>query len=83
MSKKKTLDPCTVCGGWVVHKRVEKICAWGGHIIAIAKNVPADVCEQCGERYYDAHVIEEIDARLGTLKNNAKRIEVPVLEYAA
>ena len=83
MNKNETIDPCSVCGGQVVHKNVEKICTWGGHIIAIAKNVPADVCEQCGERYYEAKVIEEIDARLGTLKNNAKRIEVPVLEYAA
>lgn len=83
MRKNQVLGPCTVCGGQVVRKRVEKICTWGGHIIAVAKNVPADVCEQCGERYYDAKVIEELDARLGTLKNNAKRIEVPVLEYAA
>ena len=83
MNKNKTIDPCSVCGGQVVHKKVEKICTWGGHIIAIARNVPAEVCEQCGERYYEAKVIEALDAKLGTLKNNAKRIEVPVLEFAA
>jgi len=44
--------------------------------------VPAGVCEQCGERYYKAAVLKRIEADLKT-RRGARRIRLPVIEYAA
>lgn len=59
-----TYDDCTFCGGRVTEKHVQKACWWGDKLMAIVDNVPAGVCEQCGERYYKASVLKEIESRL-------------------
>ena len=38
---------------------------WGDQLVAMVENVPAGVCDQCGERYYKAHILKEIEAMLG------------------
>jgi len=75
-------DDCTYCGGRVKERRVQKPCFWGDKLIALADKVPAGVCEQCGERYYKAAVLKRIEADLKT-RRGARRIRLPVIEYAA
>ena len=41
-----------------------KACWWGDQLVAIVENVPAGVCDQCGERYYEVYVLKEIEAML-------------------
>jgi len=57
-------DDCTFCGGRVQGRLVTKACWWGEQLLAIVENVPAGVCDQCGERYYKAYVLKEIEAML-------------------
>ena len=57
-------DDCTFCGGRVQERQVPKACWWGDQLVAIVENVPAGVCDQCGERYYQAHVLKEIETML-------------------
>lgn len=57
-------DDCTFCGGRVQERQVPKACWWGDQLVAIVENVPAGVCDQCGERYYKAHILKEIEAML-------------------
>jgi len=59
-----TYDDCSFCGGRVTEKHVQKACWWGDKLIAIIDNVPSGVCEQCGEKYYKASVLKEIESRL-------------------
>ena len=59
-----TYADCTFCGGRVTEKHVQKACWWGDKLMAIIDNVPAGVCEQCGERYYKASILKEIESRL-------------------
>jgi YgiT-type zinc finger domain-containing protein len=47
----KTYDDCSLCGGEVIEKRVQKVCWWGDRLVAVIEDVPAGVCQQCGERY--------------------------------
>jgi len=58
-------DKCPVCGGEVIKKVVEKILRGGNHTAVI--NVKAEVCTQCGERFYSKATIatfENIRANL-------------------
>ena len=57
-------DDCSFCGGRVTEKHVQKACWWGDKLTAIVDNFPAGVCEQCGERYYQARILKEVEALL-------------------
>jgi len=71
-------DKCQFCGGGVKKESVS-IDLWKKEKLYIFKNVPAKVCEQCGEKYFSSKIYGLID-RL--LKENSKPDEtmiVPVL----
>jgi len=59
---------------------VTKPCWWGEQMIALVENVPAGVCEQCGERYYKAQVLKRIEALLRE-RQSFRRVELPLGEY--
>jgi len=48
---------CHFCGGEVIPQRIDVMRRWKGRYVLI-ENVPAHVCTQCGERYYDAVAAE-------------------------
>ena len=53
-------DLCDLCGGELKHKSVNLEL----HIkkeLVICEGLPADVCKQCGEKYFDAKVSAKID----------------------
>lgn len=61
----KTFEKCSVCGGELVEKEVEKLLRGGIHIAVLKVN--AEVCLRCGERLYSQETIrkfEEIRAKL-------------------
>ena len=77
----QTFD-CHFCGGQVTAQNLDVMRQWKGRYILIEK-VPAHVCTQCGERYYDAGVAEAMDeimraseSELGT----KREICIPVVE---
>ncbi|MFD1361276.1 type II toxin-antitoxin system MqsA family antitoxin [Lentibacillus salinarum] len=43
---------CYICNGDVEHRRVSVEREWNGKKMII-EDVPAAVCEQCGEQYFD------------------------------
>lgn len=70
---KINLQTCPVCGGSVTHKFVEDKAIWGKYSVKIS-GLEADVCDSCGEIYYnfdDALVMEKIAAALSQSKNQA------------
>ena len=75
----KTYDECSFCGGEVVTQKVKVDYWWKGEL-TIIENVPAGVCQQCGEEYYAGKVAEEME-RLVKSKRIIKTIPVPVKEY--
>ena len=48
--------------------------------IIVIKGVPAKVCNNCGEKYFDDKTAENIDRIVNQLKNLA--IEVTVVNYS-
>jgi YgiT-type zinc finger domain-containing protein len=52
-----------------------------GKTVVVVRDVPADVCENCGEYYLDSLVAQEVYQRAeGAVARNA---EVEILRYAA
>lgn len=56
----KEKDLCDLCGGELEHKKVNLEL----HIqkeLVICEGLPADVCKQCGEKYFSAEISTKID----------------------
>lgn len=69
---------CFKCKGNLELKKVNYIVDLGNTII-IVKEVPAKVCMQCGEQYYDDETAENIEKIVNQLKKLS--IEVTVVKY--
>lgn len=68
---------CSFCGGAVKEDKVELDYRYKGDLF-IFQNVPAGVCQQCGEKYLMAKVAKEIERRIQTKKKWDKTISIPV-----
>lgn len=74
------MEKCPTCGG----KRTEDTTTFTvdfGSGVVVVRNVPAAVCQQCGEEWLD----EKTSAHLEELVEEAKenKLQVEVLQYAA
>lgn len=68
---------CSFCGGEVKEEKVELDYRYQGNPF-IFQNVPAGVCQQCGEKYLTAKIAKEIERRIQTKETWDKTITVPV-----
>jgi len=71
---------CAMCGGKLKEKRV-KVELWVGDELIVIEDVPARVCEACGEKYFSAEVSKKIDELISTRPKAKKRLEVPVFTF--
>jgi YgiT-type zinc finger domain-containing protein len=51
---------CEYCGAQTIHKKVRKQ-HWLKGKLYIVENVDAEVCPECGERYFHATTLDKID----------------------
>ena len=75
-------EPCSVCGGNLRHTATNYTQEYEGRIIVV-ENVPAWVCDQCGETYFDPDVVEQIQALIWSGAQPARYIETPVYDLNA
>ena len=68
---------CSFCGGEVKEERVELDYRYKGNLF-VFQNVPAGVCQQCGEKYLPAKVAKAIEHRIHSKEKWDKTISVPV-----
>jgi HTH-type transcriptional regulator / antitoxin MqsA len=71
---------CVFCGGKLEHKNVTFIYDEDNHYILV-ENVPAEVCEKCGEKIFAPKVTEELLKFAREKTKPSKTIQVPVFEY--
>ena len=69
---------CFVCKGNLENKKVNYVVDLENTIIII-KEVPARVCNQCGEQYFDDETAENIEKIVKQLKKLAA--EVTIVNY--
>ncbi len=69
---------CELCEGQTVKKRVKKQ-HWLYGKLYIIENVEAEVCSECGERYFHATTLDEIDRILEAEHEVKEHIDVEVV----
>jgi len=75
------MKECYFCKGNVKTDRITHIHRWGKQVI-ILEDVPADVCQQCGEVYFGPDVLHAMD-RVAAGKQKPKReLSVPVYSFS-
>lgn len=55
-----TYADCSFCGGEVTEKKIDYDYRRASHLVVIS-NVPAGVCNQCGEKYFKPEILKKMD----------------------
>ncbi|MBI2264536.1 MAG: YgiT-type zinc finger protein [Armatimonadetes bacterium] len=71
---------CLACGGKTSQKRIRTE-NWWGEEFTLVENVPAWVCAQCGEAYFDAEVCLALDQLRQNPPEVKASLQVPVYAY--
>lgn len=84
LEKGEPMNNCYFCiKGKLKKEKVDIVRFWGKDLIAL-NDVPALVCQQCGERYFDAKISHKIDKRIHDAlkkKSSLQKIDVPVVQF--
>lgn len=75
------MGACYFCKGTTIEQETTVDYRWGDKLIVI-KNVPAEVCSQCGEKYFDAEVSRQMEAMALGKEKPHHTITVSVCEFA-
>ena len=82
-TKKQELDPCEYCDGFLEsHEKRVRVCRHHGGSHFIFEAVPARVCHRCGERYFSAKVVREMDRLMKEQPPHTPKISVPVIAFS-
>lgn len=73
---------CEFCGGETRIKKVKRQ-HWLRGRLYIIENVEAEVCQECGERYFHAATLDAIDRHLLAEHAVKKQISVEIVDMAA
>ncbi|MFZ4701229.1 MAG: YgiT-type zinc finger protein [Candidatus Methylumidiphilus sp.] len=71
---------CEFCGGETRPKRVNRQ-HWLHGKLYIVENMDAEVCTECGERYYHAKTLDAVDAFLSRQHAVEERLSVEVVRF--
>lgn len=68
---------CVFCSGEMGKRRIDVTRNWGGKM-AVFKNVPAEVCNKCGEVYFSLKTMKDMENVLLRKMKPESVIKVPV-----
>ena len=71
---------CPLCGGQL-YEGLATIPFVLDAIVAVIKDVPSEICEECDEPYMKGNVVDSIEELLHNLRKMA--VEVSVIHYKA
>lgn len=71
---------CEFCGGKTKVKNVKRQ-HWLNKKLYIVENVQAEVCTECGERYFHAKTLDALDAFLSEQHSVKERLNVEVVSF--
>ena len=69
---------CEFCGGKTTKKKVKKQ-HWYHKKLYIIENVEAEVCKECGEKYFHADTLDKIDMLISKKHPVKKVLSVEVI----
>ncbi len=77
---------CSACGSERVREERARSAFWHDERLVVVDNIPALVCEQCGEQFYDDRVAIGLDLLRGSgfpREAAVRTLGVPVFDYGA
>jgi len=74
------MTACYFCKGKVVQQNVKVDFRWGRKLKVI-ENVPARVCQQCGEKYFQSGVYKAMEKLAASRAKPAASLTVDVLRF--
>jgi YgiT-type zinc finger domain-containing protein len=75
-------DPCDFCGGQLHPQTLKRVDYPRGDETYRFENVPAYVCDSCGEIYFDAVVSQAMNRAVSSNPQPKRFDQVPVLELS-
>ena len=77
------MKKCYFCKGTVKAERITHIHRWGEQVV-ILEDVPADVCQQCGEVYFAPAILKVMDRLVENRQREKPKREflVPVYSFS-
>ena len=69
---------CHFCGGEVTEQRVTVDYRWGNEFLVVIRDVPAGVCRVCGEQYFKAEIVKEMERVVHGQDGDEEFLHVPV-----
>ena len=79
-TKSARREPCEYCDGVVAPKTIRARFRFKGQTIYV-DNVPALVCNRCGEQYFDAPVYKRLEQIAKQASRIKKKISFPLAKY--
>lgn len=74
------LDTCYFCKGKVIQQQVTIDYRWGDTLVVI-KDVPAGVCQQCGEKYLTSTVYKDLEHLAQSKSHLMGKMTVDILAF--
>lgn len=71
---------CSFCNGELEERRVQHEYRWEGKLF-VFEDVPARVCRQCGEKYFDAKVVKAMERAVLEQLEPKRILQVPLFSY--
>lgn len=75
-------EKCYFCKGKVVQQQITVDYRWGDTLVVI-KDVPAGVCQQCGEKYLSSSVYKELERMAKNKSHLMGKMTVDILNFEA
>lgn len=72
---------CPICGGALVHNIITHTESHDNDQFFIYQNVPALVCEECGEYLLNDDVVEKLEV-MSLTATPIKEVKTPVFDFA-
>ena len=76
------MKDCYFCKGKLIEQKVKVDFRWGQKL-KIIENVPANVCQQCGEQYFQSGVYKAMEKLAASRKKLSSRLTVDVHRFKA
>ena len=71
---------CYFCKGGIVEQRERVDFRWGDELVVI-EDVPAEVCQQCGEKYFSPEVYKAMEHLAKTKEKPIKHVAIDVFRF--
>lgn len=74
------MEKCYFCKAKVVQQQISIDYRWGDTLVII-KDVPAGVCQQCGEKYLESTIYKELESQAKKKSHLKGKMTVDVLSF--